>query len=393
MKKVIPLLLVAFILLTSMACQFSGSIPAFDLGESETDHQETVEEPTPTLQPTVQVPVYITNSDSMEITLTELYNRVSPGVVFIQTLDEMGGVQGSGFVYDTEGHIITNYHVVEGAQDMEVDFPSGLKVHGEVVGIDTDSDIAVIKVDVPSEDLVPIPLGDSEVLQVGQFVVAIGNPYGLSSTMTMGVVSAKGRTLSSIRETEDGRYFSAGDLIQTDASINPGNSGGPLLNLQGQVIGINRAIQTSGISLTGDPVNTGIGFAVSINIVKRVVPFLISQGYYDYPYMGLSCLEEISLMQSEALGLSQATGAYIVEVVEGGPADQAGMIAGRQATEISGLYAGGDLIIGVDGRPVQVFGDLLSYIMTSKSPGETITLSILRNNREEEVMLTLDRRP
>jgi len=283
--------------------------------------------------------------------------------------------------------------VVEGAQDMEVDFPSGLKVHGEVVGIDTDSDIAVIKVDVPSEDLVPIPLGDSEVLQVGQFVVAIGNPYGLSSTMTMGVVSAKGRTLSSIRETEDGRYFSAGDLIQTDASINPGNSGGPLLNLQGQVIGINRAIQTSGISLTGDPVNTGIGFAVSINIVKRVVPFLISQGYYDYPYMGLSCLEEISLMQSDALGLSQATGAYIVEVVEGGPADQAGMIAGRQATEISGLYAGGDLIIGVDGRPVQVFGDLLSYIMTSKSPGETITLSILRNNREEEVMLTLDRRP
>jgi S1-C subfamily serine protease len=223
--------------------------------------------------------------------------------------------------------------------------------------------------------------------------VAIGNPYGLTGTMTVGIVSAKGRTLESLRETADGRFFSAGDLIQTDASINPGNSGGPLLNLSGEVIGINRAIRTSGTTDTGDPVTTGIGFAVSVNIVKRVVPFLIADGHYDYPYVGVSAREELTLIESEALGLTHQTGAYVVEVVAGGPAALAGLRAGTTPTEFVGLNAGGDLIIGVDGMPVKTFGDFLSYLMTEKSPGDEVTLTIIRDNKEMEVKLTLGMRP
>jgi 2-alkenal reductase len=224
-------------------------------------------------------------------------------------------------------------------------------------------------------------------------VVAIGNPYGLTSTMTSGIVSAKGRTLTSLRETEDGAFFSTGDLIQTDASINPGNSGGPLLNLEGEVIGINRAIRTSGTTATGDPVTTGIGFAISVNILKRVLPSLIAEGKYDYPFVGISAREELTLIESQALGLSYQTGAYIVNVVPGGPADLAGLQAGNVASEFIGLPAGGDLIIGIDGRPVFTFGDFLSYLMTQKSPGDIVTLVIIRDNEEMEVELTLGMRP
>ncbi|MRR32311.1 trypsin-like serine protease, partial [bacterium] len=189
---------------------------------------------------------------------------------------------GSGFVYDTQGHIITNAHVVDGATSVEVDFPSGVKAAATIVGEDLDSDIAVIKVDVSTDELHPLILGDSNHVQVGQFAIAIGNPFGLNSTMTTGIISAKGRQMQSLHQTPGGNYFTAGDLIQTDAAINVGNSGGPLLNLDGQVIGINRAIQTSSnTTVGGEPGNIGIGFAVPINIVKRVVPVLIAEGHYD----------------------------------------------------------------------------------------------------------------
>jgi 2-alkenal reductase len=296
-------------------------------------------------------------------------------------------------VFDTQGHIVTNYHVVQNNTSLEVDFPSGAKVHGKVVGSDLDSDLAVVKVDVPASELKPLPLGDSDLLQVGETVVAIGNPFGFSSTMTMGIVSAKGRNLESIRQTSDGRSFSAGDLIQTDAAINPGNSGGPLLNMKGEVVGVNRAIQTVATATSGEPVNSGISFAVSVNIVKKVVPILISKGVYDYPYLGVSALNEVTLMLSEALGLPQSRGAYLVEIVPGGPADQARLKAGTRDTSITGLQGGGDLITAIDNQPVNVYADLIGYLMTKKSPGDKVVMTILRDGKEIKVTVTLGKRP
>ena len=325
--------------------------------------------------------------------LVALYEAVSPGVVSIQVYSEIGSGVGSGFVIDKQGNIVTNYHVVQGASDVEVHFQSGLKVYGEVMGVDLDSDLAVIRVDVDPEFLYPLSLGDSDQVRVGQTVIAIGNPFGLSGTMTTGIVSARGRTLESIRQTEGGTFFSAGDLIQTDANINPGNSGGPLLNLNGEVIGINRAIQTNGSVLSTSPVNTGIGFAVSSNILRRVLPALKEGATYEYPYLGISALSSLSLSQAEFLALPQATGAYVLEVVPGGPSDLAGLRAGDQPTEVQGLFAGGDLIIRVDGREILEFSELLSYLMLNKAPGDEVTLTVLREGEEVEIIVVLSERP
>lgn len=325
--------------------------------------------------------------------LVQLYQNVSPGVVSIQVYsDTVGSGLGSGFVIDKEGHIVTNYHVVQGATEIEVHFQSGLKVYGQVIGQDLDSDIAVIQVDVDPEVLVPLPIGDSDQVRVGQSVVAIGNPFGLTSTMTVGIVSARGRTLESIRQTGAGNYFSAGDLIQTDAAINPGNSGGPLLNLNGEVIGINRAIQTDG-NLTATASNIGIGFAVSSNILSMVLPALTQGESYSYPYLGLSSLPSLTLTEADLLGLPQATGAYILEIVPGGPADQAGLRAGDEATGIAGVFAGGDLIISVDGHDVLQFSQLLSYMMLNKQPGDEMTVTILRDGQEMTLTVILGERP
>ena len=395
MNKKTLWLLITLLLLVSVGCI---SLPTFSL------QPDTTEAPLATAVPTsavvMQAPVQSVAVEidpeelsAMENVLVGVYNSVNPGVVAIQTLSEMGGSQGSGFVYDMQGHIITNYHVVEGATDLEVDFPSGVKVRGEVIGTDLDSDIAVIKVQVDPNALQPVTLGDSDDVHIGQMVIAIGNPFGLSSSMTLGIVSAKGRTLDSMRQTTQGQNFSAGDIIQTDAAINPGNSGGPLINLKGEVIGVNRAIRTTNMTAVGEPTNSGIGFAISINIVKRVVPGIIENGKYDYPYLGISALEELSLLQQEALGMRDVTGAYVVEVVSGGPGDKAGLKAGTKTTPFVGLFSGGDLIVGVDGRPVRVFGELLSYLMTSKSPGDTITLTVMRANEKKDIEVTLGERP
>ena len=358
--------------LAALACQaFAGSPPT----------------PPPLPTPVAQFdqPVIESNTPSEPIflppdSLTTLFEQVSPGVVSIRVLTEAGGGQGSGFVIDAAGHIVTNYHVVEGATDIEIDFTSGFKVRGEIIGIDLDSDLAVLKVEAPAEELHPLPMGDSEQVKVGQLVVAIGNPFGLSSSMTVGIVSAKGRTLESLNPGPEGTSpYSAGDIIQTDAAINPGNSGGPLLNLNGEVIGVNRAIRTEAFSTGGEPVNTGIGFAISINIVKRVVPFLIEQGYYEYPLLGVSSPQEITLFYQEQEGLSQTTGAHITLVIEGGPADQAGVLAG-------------DLVTHIDGREILVFGDLLSYLIVNKSPGNQVVLTLLRNGETLEITITLGSR-
>ena len=321
--------------------------------------------------------------------LVALFENVSPGTVAIIT--DVG--QGSGFVYDGNGHIITNYHVVEGASTIEVRFTSGYMAYGTLIGTDLDSDIVVIKVDAPAGELHPLPLGDSDSLKVGQTVVAIGNPFGLDSTMTVGIVSALGRTLDAIRETPEGRPFTAGDIIQTDAAINPGNSGGPLFNINGEVIGINRAIRTTSTTETGQPVNSGIGFAISINMVKRVVPVLIETGQYDYPFLGISSLDSLSLDMINELGLKSFTGAYITDVVSGGPADKAGLIAGDTPTAIPDLFSGGDLIIAIHGRDIRTFDEMLAYLITHKSPGETVILTVLRGEEKVDVSVELGKRP
>ena len=333
------------------------------------------------------------NTDIEEDILVNIYEKSNPGVVAIQVLSESGNGLGSGFVIDKDGHIITNYHVIEGATDLEVDFPSGYKTRGEVIGIDTDSDLAVVKVSAPSEELNPLPLGDSSEIKVGQTVVAIGSPFRFNGTMTTGIVSSLGRTLNSIRTAPGGSFFTAGDIIQTDAAINPGNSGGPLLNLMGEVIGVNRAIETYNINAEEDPLNSGIGFAIAINTVKRVVPFLISEGSYDYPYLGISSLSEINLLQQEALGLPQSNGAYVTTVTPDSPADQAGIRGGTDPTDILNLYTGGDLIVAIDGRFIMTFSDLLSYLIQEKSPGDQVTFTIMRDNQEIQLDLILGKRP
>lgn len=371
-----------------------------------------ISEPTPTAAPTTQVekptqievppqPTTETSTNTAPVVdhfsqqdmLVDLYERANPGVVAIRVLSEEGSGLGSGFIIDKEGHLITNYHVVQSATDLEVDFPSGFKTRGEIIGTDLDSDIAVVKVDAPPEELHPLPLGDSDQIRVGQTVVAIGNPLRNLSTMTMGIVSALGRTLESLNEAPGGGFFTSGELIQTDAAINPGNSGGPLLNLNGDVIGVNLAIQSTSLDIFGQPINSGIGFAVSINIVKQVIPDLIAEGEYEYPYLGIRSLDEINLFTKESLDLPRANGVYILDVTPESPADIAGLRGGSQPSEIPNTPAGGDLIIAVDDIDVLNFSDFISYIIKNKKPGDTITLSVLRDTEQLEIDLTLGSRP
>jgi 2-alkenal reductase len=262
-----------------------------------------------------------------------------------------------------------------------------------LIGTDLDSDIAVIKLLSPNLDIMPLPLGTSSDVEVGQQVAAIGNPYGLAGTMTVGIVSARGRLLDSLRLAPSGGFFTAPDLIQTDASINPGNSGGPLLNMDGEVIGINRAIRTNDEG-NGILANSGIGFAIPIDIVRRVVPSLIRDGKYDYPYIGIISRENLTLVEKEALGFSNdITGAYVVEVPINGPAFDAGLIGGSEDTEIIDLPGGGDLIIKLDDEVVKSFGDLLAYLVTYKSPGDELDMTVLRDGKEIILTVVLEKRP
>ncbi|QRN82780.1 trypsin-like peptidase domain-containing protein [Chloroflexota bacterium] len=362
--------------------------PAIEVTDITPSVTETADTAADVSTATYLIPDEILQQDA----LISLYDNVNPGIVSIQVVTADGAALGSGFVVDRAGHIVTNYHVVEDATSVEVDFVSGLKVYANVIGVDLDSDLAVLQVDVAEDELFPLTIGDSSQVKVGQTVVAIGNPYGLSGTMTVGIVSALGRTLDSIRQTTEGSYFSAADLIQTDATINPGNSGGPLLNLNGEVIGINRAIQVAGTTFSGDNANTGIGFAISSNILSLVLPSLINGETYIYPYLGVSAYPSLTLSEADYLGLSEATGAYILEVVPGGPADQAGLQAGNQLTQVQGLYGGGDLIVAVDGQEIVQFSELLNYMMLNKHPGDQMVLTVLRGDQTLDLTVTLGER-
>jgi S1-C subfamily serine protease len=369
-RTIRPIALVLSVLvLSAAACQFAVG-PLSDLTSGAADNIEQTGQ-------TIQV-----SNDliSQQEALVSLYEAVSPGVVSINVATDAGGGQASGWVFDNSGNIVTNYHVVQGATYIEVSFTSGFKAVGEVVGEDTDSDLAVIHVDAPADELHPLTIGDSSALQVGQYVVAIGNPFGLNGSMSTGIVSSLGRSMESMNESENGTFFSAGDLIQTDAAINPGNSGGPLLNLAGEVVGVNRAIRSFASTEGGDALNSGIGFAVSSNIVARVVPSLIAEGSYDYPYLGISSVNALSLAEAQQLGLDRTDGALIDSVANGGPADDAGVQPG-------------DFVTAIDGVTIKNFDELISYLFTHKSPGETVTLSVLREGAEMQIDLVLGARP
>ena len=375
MKRV--LLVVSVLMISMLACQLTGLTP--------------LSQPTPVLHTQTNPPLLPTQVDPAEqdSTLEALYQQVLPGVVAIRA----GSSLGSGFVFDSEGHVITNQHVIEGSSEVEVDFTSGFKAHGTVIGSDTDADVAVIQVNAPAEEIHPLAIGDSNTLGVGEQVVAIGNPFGLSGTMTLGIVSGLGRTqVASV--SPEGGHFSTADIIQTDAAINPGNSGGPLFNLNGEVVGINQSIRTETFNdATGNAVNSGVGFSISINLVKRIVPFLIRDGKYEYPYLGVSSGSDLGLAEIEALGLDTYTGAYVISVTPGGPADQAGIRAGDTPTSIPTLNAGGDIIVAFDGQPVHTFDQLLSYLTLTKSPGDTAVLTVLREGQPMDITVTLGKRP
>lgn len=376
MKRV--LFVLSVLMISMLACQLTGlSLPA---------------QPTPVLQIEATAPALPTPADAAEAgsTLEALYQQVLPGVVSIQT--EVS--EGSGFVFDSEGHVITNQHVVEGANNVEVTFASGFKARGMVIGTDADADIAVIRVDAPADQIFPLAIGDSNTLNVGEQVVAIGNPFGLSGTMTLGIVSGLGRTQPGSPAPDGTGRFSTADIIQTDAAINPGNSGGPLFNMQGEVVGVNQSIRTATFNeTTGNAVNSGVGFSISINLVKRIVPYLIRDGRYEYPYLGITSTSGLGLDQIEELGLNTYTGAYVLDVAPGGPADQAGIRGGETPTSFPNIQAGGDVIIAIDGQPVDTFDDLLSYLTTNKSPGDTVVLTVLRAGQSLDIPVTLGSRP
>jgi 2-alkenal reductase len=385
------------VLAATIACATPVSVPA-----------PAVPAPTDAAGPTTlaELPAEIVLGDApLGLTdLADLYARVSPGVITIWIYGSENGphdpttplAQGSGFVIDTNGHIVTNAHVVEGASAIEVDFTDGRKAWAELLGTDLDSDLALLKVDLPPEALTPLALGDSDQVRVGDFVVAIGNPFGLTGTLTLGVVSAIGRTLDSQRETPGGDgFYAAGDIIQTDAALNPGNSGGPLLNMRGEVIGVNRAIRTEAFTVSGDAASSGVGFAIPVNIVRRVAPDLIADGSVDYPYLGVTSLNEENwnLRTVEALGLpSDSTGAYVTCVTPGGPAALAGVVGAGRCNS-SALEPGGDLIVAIDESPVRTFSDLIAYLVTETAVGQDIVLTVLRDGQEVEIQVTIGPRP
>ncbi len=376
MNKKISLLITTVIVLAiaSLACVVSPQT-LFDKSPSDLADQVTT-----TINTVVQE----------QGDLPALYREINPGVVAIRSLTKEGGGLGTGFVWDTEGHVVTNYHVVESATDLEVDFPSGFKTRAKVLGSDPDADLAVLELDALPSELTVLKLGSNEDLAVGQTVIAIGNPQGLNGTMTRGIISALGRTLDSMHYAPGGGAFATGNIIQTDAAINPGNSGGPLINLKGEVVGINSAISTNNIDITGQPVNSGLGFAISIDTAKNVVPDLIEKGSHDSPYVGIQVLSDLSLFVQEELDLPRSSGVYILEVTPGSPADKAGLVG---ADGEANLPTGGDLITAIDGQEVNDFADFMGYLLTYKKPGDSVTLTIIRDGKTLEVDLVLGERP
>jgi len=381
------------------ALEVPGETPAQTVTTQPTPSPTSISSPVPS--PTSLSTVAAgrgAGQDVEEELLIQLYERVNPSVVNIRIQQhfELGRPlpgfpeeffqegQGSGFVWDREGHIVTNYHVVATADRVLVTFHDDTSAEAVVVGTDRDSDLAVLRVDVDPSHLHPVALGDSDALKVGQRAIAIGNPFGQAGSMTQGIISALGRTFRPGQS-----LFAIPGMIQTDAAINPGNSGGPLLDSQGRVIGVNTLI----LSRTG--ASAGIGFAVPINMVKQVVPILIEKGKYTYPWLGITGMDLIPALREELDLPPDLRGALIIEVAEGGPADKAGLRASSRRIEVEGreFRVGGDIITAIDGQPIKGMDDLLAYLVRYTRPGREVELTILRDGQERTLRVTLGERP
>jgi S1-C subfamily serine protease len=378
----VPLLLFALAACTS-PLQQAETIDAQVIIETETARLESELVEQAEVQPALYADPALADADSeaenLQDTLTRLYREANPSVVYIVVSSRSSG---SGFVYDEQGYIVTNHHVATAGSSYEVVFADGERRRAELVGADADSDLAVIQVDELPEGVEPLPLARAEDIQVGQLAVAIGNPFGVQGSMSLGIVSGLGRSLRSQREAGAGSSYSLPQVIQTDAPINPGNSGGPLLNLDGEVIGVNAAIA----STTGT--NSGVGFAIPVAAVRQIVPSLVEEGEYVYPYMGAGFDDEVSLDEQAAYGIPQTQGAYVVNVTPGSPAERAGLVPADPETG-----QGGDLIVDIDGQAIDDFADLNSYLVFHAQVGQTIRITVLRDGDPVVLPLALGARP
>jgi serine protease Do len=365
-----------------------GSIPSSASGDLLSAYQGTLEKIYTTVSPSVVNIRVVEKVNASSLDASQI-----PGFPFFnlpqgqQPDQQYQSALGSGFVWDKEGHLVTNNHVVNGADKIEVTFSDGTIAPATLVGADPDSDLAVIKVDVGSDRLQPIELADSSAVQVGQLAIAIGNPFGLEGTMTTGIISAVGRSLPA--DETSAQSYTIPDVIQTDAPINPGNSGGVLVDAQGQVVGVTSAIES--------PVraNAGIGFAIPSQIVQNVVPVLIKDGKYVHSWLGISGTT-LTLDLSKAMKLdANQRGALVEEVFPNSPAEEAGLRGSLEGVAIDGqtLKFGGDVITAIDGKPVTGMDQLIAYLSSSTKVNQTITLTILREGKQQTLNVTLTARP
>ena len=398
------------LLFISMCMLSAAGVTLFTVATSQRSDAEIVRPPSQNiafrqaLQPTPQVIVQPPPEgvDYETAVLRSIYERVNKSVVAITVLSShltatgfnipsddqelLPFASGSGFVWDLAGHIVTNNHVVDGADKLEVTFSDGATALADVVGTDQDSDLAVIKIDPSGFELTPVILGNMDEVFVGMRVAAIGNPFGLAGTLTSGIVSAIGRSIPSLSN------FNIPDSIQTDAAINPGNSGGPLLNERGEVIGVNAQIRSEVRA------NSGVGFAIPIAIVERVVPSLIEHGRYTHSYMGISGATFSPLCSQEQNLTPEQRGVLVQDVIRGGPAARAGLngATSRITSAFPGICpstTGGDFIVAVNGTPVSTFDDILIYLARYTSPGDALVLTVLRDGEQRDFTLTLAERP